>query len=228
MSSSTSKAPITLYTAATPNGWKVTIALEELGIPYELKSLDISTNVQKEEWFLKINPNGRIPAIIDHKHGDFPIFESGAILLWLGEHYDPEHKLWPADPKLQSEVTQWIMFQMGGIGPMQGQAGHFRRSAPEVNEYGITRYTNETRRLYGVLERRLANQDYLVNNQYSLADIINFSWVACHGYAEIDISDLPNVQAWMKRILARPAVPKGMRSPGSPMVEEILKKANVA
>ncbi|KAJ1989169.1 Glutathione S-transferase 2 [Dimargaris cristalligena] len=156
------------------------------------------------------------------------IYVSGAILLWLGEHYDHKHKLWPTDPKLQSEVTQWIMFQMGGIGPMQGQAGHFQHTTPEVNKYGITCYTNETHCLYGVLKSCLANKDYLVNNQYSLADIINFSWVVVHRFAEIDISDLPNVQVWRKCILIHPAIPKAMCNPTSPMVKDILKKASVA
>ncbi|KAJ1973035.1 Glutathione S-transferase 2 [Dimargaris xerosporica] len=217
---SNNDAAITLYTLAlayrlqlcaeTPNGWKPSIVLEELNVPYDVKRLDITTNVQKEPWFLKINPNGRIPAIVDHRHGDFQVFESGAILLWLVQNYDPEHTLWPSDPKLQSQVMQWVMFQMAGVGPMQGQANHFTIYAKEKIPYAIERYKNETKRLYTVLEDQLKGQEYLVNNQYTIADIINFTWVLVHTILELDVSDLPNLRAWLKRIAARPAVQKGL------------------
>ncbi|KAJ1984477.1 hypothetical protein H4R34_000624 [Dimargaris verticillata] len=210
---SDSDAPITLYTFETPNGWKPSIVLEELNVRYNVKRLDISTNAQKEPWFLKINPNGRIPAIVDHQHGEFRVFESGAILLWLVQNYDPEHKLWPSDPKLQSEVMQWVMFQMAGVGPMQGQANHFALFTKEKVPYAIERYKNETKRLYMVLESQLDGQEYLVNNQYTIADITNFTWVLLHQLLDLDISDLPNLKAWLKRIAARPAVEKGLKVP---------------
>ncbi|KZP00440.1 thioredoxin-like protein [Calocera viscosa TUFC12733] len=177
--------PFTLWTAATPNGYKVSVYLEELKaaygadkIDYDVKSLAFSKNEQKEEWFIKINPNGRIPAFTDHKRNDFNVFESAAILLYLAQHYDTEHKF-SFDPVKDSdnysESLQWIFFTHGGIGPMQGQANHFSRYAPEKIPYGITRYVNETKRLYGVLEIRLSEKggrDYLAGDgrgKYSIA-----------------------------------------------------------
>jgi GST-like protein len=146
---------ITLYTAPTPNGHKASIALEELGIPYETVGIDLGKNVQKEPWFLAINPNGRIPAIVDHDAGDFPVFESGAILLYLAEK-EGSGRLLPKDPRGRSHVIQWLMFQMGGVGPMQGQANVFFRYFPEKIPAAISRYQNETRRLYTVLDGQLA------------------------------------------------------------------------
>ncbi|KAJ3050645.1 hypothetical protein HK097_008352 [Rhizophlyctis rosea] len=218
-----SSAPITLYTWGTPNGHKASIVLEELGIPFEVKPIDISTNVQKEEWFLKINPNGRIPAIVDHKRGDFPVFESGAIMLYLAEHYDPEHKLFPQDANARSSVIQWLMFQMAGVGPMQGQANHFFRYAPEKIPYGIKRYQDETLRLYGVLERALSEptadgqprQWLSSDNKYSIADVANFSWVRIHDWSGVSLESVPKVKEWVERIAARPAVQKGLAVPES-------------
>src|SRR6187397_1601473 len=158
---------IELFTAATPNGWKVSIALEELGLPYTVRPISLGKLEQKEEWFLKINPNGRIPAIIDHDNGDFAVFESGAILIYLAEKTG---KLLPTDTKGRSVAIQWLMFQMGGIGPMQGQANVFFRYAPEKIQYAIDRYQNETKRLYQVLDRRLGEAEYLAGD-YSIADI---------------------------------------------------------
>ena len=164
---------IDLYTAATPNGWKVSIALEELELPYTVKALELVKLEQKQEAFLRINPNGRIPAIVDRDAGDFPVFESGAILLYLAEKTG---RLLPADPKGRSVAIQWLMFQMGGVGPMQGQANVFFRYAPEKIPFAIERYQNETRRLYEVLDRRLGEAEYLAG-EYGLADIATWPWV---------------------------------------------------
>jgi len=205
--------PFTLLTAGTPNGWKPSITLEELNLPYEVKSVSLSKNEQKEEWFTKINPNGRIPALIDHQEGDLSMFESGAIMWYLATKYDPEHKLWPKDLKGQVETMSWLMFQMGGIGPMQGQANHFVRYAPEKIEYGINRYTNETKRLYKVVDKHLEGKEWLAGGQYTIADIANFSWIFAGPYAGVEHEGLPNLQAWLKRIESRPAVQKGLNVP---------------
>src|SRR6187399_445178 len=164
---------IELFTAATPNGWKISIALEEMALPYTLRLLNLSKLEQKEEWFLKINPNGRIPTIVDHDNDDFAVFESGAILMYLAEKTG---KLMPTDVKRRSLVVQWLMFQMGGIGPMMGQANVFFRYAPAKIPYAIDRYQRECRRLFEVLDARLATAEYLAGD-YSIADIANWSWV---------------------------------------------------
>jgi len=204
---------ITLYTAATPNGHKASIALEEFaehGARYEVRALDLSKNEQKEPWFLAINPNGRIPAIVDHDNGDFAVFESGAILLYLAEKYGA---LLPRDPKQRSVAIQWLMFQMGGVGPMMGQASVFVRYAPEKIPFAIQRYQRECRRLFEVLERRLSEADYLAGDEYSIADIATYPWVRGYKWGELDISGLPKLEAWMERISARPAVQKGLAVP---------------
>jgi GST-like protein len=201
--------PIELLTAATPNGWKVSIALEELGLPYEVRPIALSRNEQKEEWFLKLNPNGRIPVIIDHDHDDFVVFESGAILLYLAEKTG---KLLPSDPKARSRVVQWLMFQMGGVGPMMGQANVFYRYAPEKIEYAIQRYQRESRRLFEVLERGLRDSEYLAG-EYSIADIANWSWVHTHEWSGTSVDGLPNLQRWLAAIAARPAVQRGKEIP---------------
>ncbi|KAI8824898.1 glutathione S-transferase [Fimicolochytrium jonesii] len=204
---------ITLYTFGTPNGQKASIALEELGIDYKTVEVDIRKNTQKEEWFLKINPNGRIPAIVDHTRGDFPVFETGAILLYLAEHHDPNHILAPTDANKRSEAIQWLMWQMGGLGPMQGQANHFFRYAPEKIEYGIKRYQDETKRLYSVMERQLSDgREYLIG-EYSLADIACFGWVAAHNWAGVGLEEFPLLDKWLHRAAKRPAVVKGMNVP---------------
>ncbi|KAJ1650548.1 Glutathione S-transferase 2 [Dispira simplex] len=219
---------LTLYTSPTPNGWKVSIALEELGIPYKIHSINLGDSEQKQSWFLNINPNGRIPAITDHKHGDFNVFESGAILLWLVENYDQNHQLWPRDPKDQSETVQWLMFQVGGVGPMQGQAGHFIKFAPENIPYGIKRYTEETKRLYNVLNNHLKDKKYLVNNQLTIADIANFAWIILHKLLDINVDEFPHLKAWLERILARPAVKRGLVMPRkSELLESVLHKAEL-
>eukprot|EP01112_Ceratiomyxa_fruticulosa_P023230 TRINITY_DN879_c0_g1_i4.p1 TRINITY_DN879_c0_g1~~TRINITY_DN879_c0_g1_i4.p1 ORF type:complete len:238 (-),score=66.34 TRINITY_DN879_c0_g1_i4:125-838(-) len=221
-------ADFTLYTASTPNGTKISIALEELGLKYETKTIDLGKNEQKEEWFLKINPNGRIPALVDHKNGDFNVFESGAILLYLVERYDPEGKLYPKDGNARSEVVQWLMFQMAGVGPMQGQAHHFYRYAPEKIEYGIKRYQDETKRLYSVLERQLSTSDYLAANQFTIADIATFTWVRFHFWAGVSLESFPHVQKWIDRIEARPAVQKGLNTPVPDRLQDLLKDPKYA
>jgi len=203
------KTGIELFTWGTPNGFKVSIALEELGIPYTLVPINIMKNVQKEPWFLKINPNGRIPAIIDHDNEDFAVFESGAILLYLAEKYG---KFLPTAPKKRSEVIQWIMFQMGGVGPMQGQANHFYKFAKEKIPYAIERYQTETTRLYDVLNKQLEGKDFLVG-EYSIADMCTFPWVNGHDYAGVSVEEFPNIKRWLKTMNERPAVEKGLKVP---------------
>jgi GST-like protein len=183
---------IDLYTAATPNGHKVSIALEELGLPYSLRVLDLSANEQKEPWFLAINPNGRIPAIVDHDEGDFAVFESGAILIYLAEKTG---RLMPQDAKGRSRVLQWLMFQMGGVGPMMGQANVFFRYFPEKIQPAIDRYQGEVRRLFRVLDGHLAQHEYLAGD-YSIADIANWAWVRTHNWSGVAIDDLPNLARW--------------------------------
>lgn len=199
---------IDLYTAATPNGKKISIMLEEIQLPYEVHKLDLTNKEQKEEWFLKINPNGRIPAIVDREN-DLRVFESGAILIYLAEKTG---KLIPEDVKGRSEVIQWLMFQMAGIGPMQGQANVFYRYAPDRIEYAIKRYQNETRRLYGVLDRRLSDVEYIAGD-YSIADIATFPWINAHEWAGISIEDLKNLSRWFENVGEREAVKKGMAIP---------------
>jgi glutathione S-transferase len=200
---------IDLYTGRTPNGIKVSIALEEMGLPYTVYALDLMTNEQKLPEFLAINPNGRIPAIVDRDEGNFPVFESGACLIYLAEKTG---KLLPTDRKGRSRVIQWIMFQMGGIGPMQGQAGWFKRNAPD-NQVGIERYMNETNRLYGVLESRLAESPFLAGADYSIADIANYGWVWASDFSGIDLGPFPHVKTWKETIAARTAVQKGQAIP---------------
>ena len=202
---------IDLYTAATPNGHKVSIALEELGLPYSLRVLDLSANEQKEPWFLAINPNGRIPAIVDHDEGDFAVFESGAILIYLAEKTG---RLMPHDAKGRSRVLQWLMFQMGGIGPMMGQANVFFRYFPERIQPAIDRYQGEVKRLFRVLDGQLARNEYLAGD-YSIADIANWAWVRTHNWSGVAIDELPNLARWRDQIRARPAVQRGIEMPPS-------------
>ncbi len=208
---------IDLYTSPTPNGWKASIALEELDLPYEVKPIRLDKMEQKEDAYLAICPNGRIPAIVDRDEGDFAVFESGAILLYLA---DKTGQLMPRDPKGRSLVEQWLMFQMGGVGPMQGQSNVFFRYAPEKIQYAIDRYQNETKRLYGVLDRQLANNEYLAGD-YSIADIANWSWVSIHSWAGVEIDDLPNLQRWVDKLMARPAVQRGRAVPAPPETSEV-------
>ena len=200
---------IDLYTAATPNGWKASIALEELELPYEMRVLDLGKGEQKEPWFLQINPNGRIPAIVDRDEGDFPVFESGAIMIYLAEKTG---RLLPTDAKGRSRVLQWLMFQMGGVGPMMGQANVFTRYFPEQLPSVIDRYRREGRRLFEVLDRHLADNEWLAGD-YSIADIANYSWVHTHEWPGIEVEGLDHLQRWMAAIAERPAVQRGLQAP---------------
>ena len=200
---------IDLYTWATPNGWKASVTLEELELPYKVKAIDITTGIQKSPEYLAINPNGRIPAIIDHDNDDFAIFESGAIMLYLAEKTG---RLLPTDAKRRSEVIQWLMFQIGGLGPMQGQAHVFYRYFQDQIPAAIERYQNETRRLYGVLDERLKDREFLVDD-YSIADIAHWCWTRIHNWAGVDIEEFPHVKRWLDQIAARPGAAKGVRVP---------------
>jgi GSH-dependent disulfide-bond oxidoreductase len=202
---------ISLYTAATPNGHKVSIALEELGLPYQLEVLDLASGAQKQPAFLAINPNGRIPAIVDHEADDFAVFESGACLIYLAEKTG---QLMPADVKGRSLVMQWLMFQMGGIGPMMGQANVFFRYFPEKIPAVIDRYQGESKRLFRVLDERLKDHEFLAGD-YSIADIANWAWVRTHRWSGVDVDDLPHLKRWRDAIRARPAVAKGIEQPPS-------------
>lgn len=201
---------IEFYTAATPNGHKVAIALEEMGIDYRVHPLDLSRLDQKQPAFLAINPNGRIPAIIDTDNGDFAVFESGAILLYLAEK---SGKLLPGDPKARSQVIQWLMFQMSGVGPMMGQANVFYRYFPEKIPAAIERYQKEGRRLFEVMNGQLEQHPYLAGEEYSIADIATFPWVRIHEWSGIDISGLDALQGWLARIGEREAVQRGLMVP---------------
>lgn len=200
---------IDLYTWTTPNGWKASCTLEELGIPYTVHQIDITTGIQKEPDFLAINPNGRIPAIIDRDNDNFTVFESGAIMIYLAEKAG---KLLPTDVKGRSKVIQWLMFQMGGLGPMQGQANVFYRYFPEKLPSAIERYQKETKRLYSVLDKQLIDNEYLAGD-FSIADIANWSWARIHGWAGVSIEEFPHLQRWLKQIESRPACAKGVNVP---------------
>ena len=221
---------IELLTSATPNGQKISIFLEELGIPYKTTSIDLGKDEQKSSSFLKTNPNGRIPAIIDHSRNAFPVFESGAIFLYLAEHYDKQFKFSFENADERSEMLQWLFFQNAGVGPMQGQANHFVRYAPETIDYGIKRYTNETKRLYSVLEARLEDRDYLVGKgkgKYSIADITTFTWVRWAPWAGIELSEFPRLKAWAEKIEQRKLVKKGLLVPsGEDQIERLRKDPN--
>ncbi len=187
---------IELFTAATPNGWKASITLEELAIPYKVRRIDFDKREQKEPWYLKINPNGRIPAIVDHDNGGFAVFESGALMIYLAEKAG---KLLPTDVKGRSLVIQWLMFQMGGIGPMMGQANVFYRYAPERIPYAIERYQREVRRLFEVLDTRLAEDEFLAGD-YSIADIANWSWVRGYKWSGVTLDGLTHLTRWLDAI----------------------------
>jgi GST-like protein len=202
---------IDLYTWGTPNGRKASVMLEECGLKYDVHKIDIGKGDQFKPEFLAVNPNGKIPAIVDRDGPDgkpISVFESGAILIYLAEKTGSA--LLPADPRRRTAVLQWLMFQMGGVGPMFGQAHHFIRFAPEKVPYGIERYSKETRRLYGVMDRRLGEAAYLAGD-YSIADIATYPWVARHEYHEVKLEDFPNVKRWFDAIDARPAVVKGLK-----------------
>ena len=200
---------IDLYTSNTPNGYKVSIMLEEIKLPYNVIAVDLVKKEQKKAGYLKLNPNGRIPAIVDQENENFVVFESGAILIYLAEQ---SGKLLPEHPDKRSVVLQWLMFQMGGIGPMQGQAHVFFRYAPEKIEYAINRYQNETFRLYKVLDDQLKEKEYLADD-FSIADIATWPWVRRHKWAGVEIEKLSNLRRWMGNLENRPAFQKGIEVP---------------
>jgi len=200
---------IDLYTWTTPNGRKVSIALEEMGIDYTVHPIALKTGAQKSAAFLAINPNGRIPAIVDRDAGDFAVFESGAILVYLAEKTG---LFLPQDAKGRSVTLQWLMWQMGGLGPMHGQANVFNRYFPERLPSVIKRYQDETRRLFTVMDRRLADQAYLAGD-YSIADMACWPWVMQHDWAGVEIADLPHLSRWLAELGARPAVRRGFDVP---------------
>ncbi len=214
--------PIELYYWPTPNGFKITIMLEECGLPYEIKPININKGDQFEPSFLKIAPNNRMPAIVDpNGPGGKPIsvFESGAILQYLGRKTG---KFYPKDERARVAVDEWLFWQMGGLGPMAGQAHHFRNYAPEKIEYGVNRYTNEVNRLYGVLNRRLADHPYVAGD-YSIADMAIYPWVRPYKNQGQELSEFPMLDAWFKRVQARPSVAIGVR-----VAEELRANTNLA
>lgn len=203
---------IDLYTWITPNGRKISIMLEEVGLPYEVHPINLQEGEQFAPDFLAISPNNRIPAIIDREGPGgkpYSLFESGAILMYISEKVG---KLVPTEMHKRYEVIQWLMFQMGGVGPMFGQAHHFIHSAPEKVQYGIDRYSKETRRLYAVMNKRLDGNEYLAG-EYSIADIATYPWVARYVRHQVKLEEFPNVKRWFDAISARPAVQRGMAVP---------------
>jgi GST-like protein len=205
----TQTKPIELHYWPTPNGWKVTIMLEELGVPYAVKYVNIGKGEQFEPAFLRIAPNNRMPAIVDPEGpGGEPIsvFESGAILQYLGRKFG---QFYPADERQRTEVDQWLFWQMGGLGPMAGQAHHFRQYAPEKLQYAIDRYTNEVNRLYGVMNKRLADRGFLAG-AYSIADMACIGWVRPYKNQGQDLEEFPNLKRWFETIMARPAVERAL------------------
>lgn len=206
-----------LFTSETPNGWKATILLEELGVPYKVTPISLTNQEQKTPEFLHLNPNGKIPALVDD---GFAVFESGAILLYLAEKFG---RFIPADVQGRSRAIQWVMWQVAGLGPMMGQATVFNRYFPEKLPSVIDRYTRESRRLLGVLDTALEGRDYLAGD-YSIADIACFPWVRGHEWAGVTLDGLPNIARWMADIGARPAVQRGLLIPTPPTAEEMAAK----
>jgi len=206
-------APIDLYTWKTSNGKKATIMMEECGLDYRIHPIDISTDIQFAEDFVKVNPNSKIPAIVDHdgsNGGSFTVIESGAILMYLAEKTG---LFLPKEMEKKYEVIQWVMFQMGGVGPIFGQVHHFKRAAKETVPYAINRYYNECRRLYGVLDARLSEREYIANDAVSIADFCTLPWVFRHDWQEIDLTDFSNVNRWYDTMMQRPALLRGMDLP---------------
>lgn len=212
---------IDLYYWPTPNGHKITIALEEMGLDYTLKPVNIGKGDQFDPAFLAFSPNNRMPAIIDHDVEGDPqtVFESGAILLYLAEKAG---QLIPQDQRGRISTIEWLMWQMGGLGPMLGQAHHFNYYAPERIDYAMERYSNEANRLYGVMERRLAKTEWLAGDEYTIADIASFPWTRTYERQGVNIDNYPHVKAWRAKIFARPAVEKGMKA-GSEWREDLKK-----
>jgi len=196
----------TLYTAPTPNGWKISIALEEMGLPYEVKVVDFATNEQKSPWYVKLNPNGRIPTLLDD---GFALFESGAILIYLAEKTG---RFLPHDVQGRSRVIQWLMFQMSAVGPMMGQANVFLRYFPEKIQPAIDRYQREVTRLFGILDQQLAGHEYIAGD-YSIADMALWPWVSGYEWSGVSIAEFANLQRWLAQVGDRPAVQAGRDVP---------------
>lgn len=204
---------ILLYTASTMNGWKPVIFLEEAGVGYDLVPIDLAKKEQKAPDYLKLNLNGRIPTIVDRSNDDFVVFESGAILWYLAEKYG---KFLPSDPKEKSRTLQWLMFQMAGVGPIMGQAMYFQRIAAKngkENPDAIKRFVAESRRLMEVLDAQLAGRRYLVNEEYTIADMATYPWARAYYWAKVSVDGLPNLQAWFERIDARAATQRALEIP---------------
>ncbi len=202
--------PIDLYYWPTPNGQKASIFLEELGLPYEVRPVNITAGDQFEPEFLKISPNNKMPAIVDPEGpdgGPISVFESGAILIYLAEKTG---RFLPADPRGRYRVLEWLMFQMGSVGPMLGQAHHFRQYAPETIPYAIGRYTDEAARIYRVIDRRLSESEYIAADDYTLADVAVFPWLVSHENQGQDLADYPNLERWYEAVEGRPAVGRGL------------------
>ncbi|CAJ2512737.1 Uu.00g008560.m01.CDS01 [Anthostomella pinea] len=225
------EAKIDLYTAGTPNGQKISCTLEELGVKYNVHKIDIAKNVQKEEWFLKINPNGRIPAIVDKTSGkSLRVFEGASIQLYLCEKYDKDHSIsFPYNSDEYWEMLSWLTWMQLGIGPMQGQANHFYRYAPTKIDYAINRYQSESKRLYQVLNDRLKYQNdagqglWLAGGKYTIADLCCFSWVNWAEWAGVPIDPFPEVKKWLGVIQKRPAVERGVNVPDKFEMKEAMK-----
>lgn len=202
---------IELFTAPTPNGWKISVMLEECGLPYEVRWVNIGKGDQYKPGFLAISPNNRIPAIIDHAPADggepISVFETGAILVYLAEKTG---RFLPADARGRKAVLEWLFWQVGGLGPMLGQHGHFKLYAPERIAYATDRYRNETLRLYGVLDRRLAHSIHVAGPDYTIADMACFPWIQTYRAQEIDLAAFPHIQRWYAAVKQRPGLRRGM------------------
>jgi GST-like protein len=208
----------TLYTAQTPNGRKISVMLEELGVSFTVVPVSFAAGEQKRPDYVKLNPNGRIPTLLDHEAGEFPVFESGAILHYLADKHG--RFLPPAnDPKGRSVVMQWLMFQMAGVGPMMGQAGVFYRYAEEKIPFAINRYQNETKRLFGVLDERLGKAEYLAGD-YSIADMATYPWIVAHPWIGVTLDGFDNLKRWVETVGERPAVKAGMTIPSETVTPE--------
>jgi GST-like protein len=212
---------ITLYTSATPSGWKTSMTLEELGLDYRVHHIHLDRHEQKQDWYLELNPNGRIPTIVDHDNDDFVVFDSGAIMLYLAEKTG---RLMPGDVRGRSTVIQWLMFQASHVGPMMGQANVFLRYAPERIPYAIGRYHREVRRLFEVLNSRLAEHEFLAGD-YSIADIAHYAWVWGYKWSGVGIDGLDHLADWLARIGSREAIRRGHDIPEPTDLEQMLRDA---
>ena len=211
--------PITLYTCATPNGRKISIALEELGFKYNVKNIDLGNNEQKEDWYLAINPNGRIPAIVDHSANDLAIFESGAILVYLAEKAG---RLLPSEQPKRSFVMEWLFFQMSALGPMQGQANVFYRYMDDAVPKATQRYQTETLRLYAVVDKQLSKHEFLAGD-FSIADIAAYPWIKIAEWAGLSTESFPHIERWMTELEQRESFQRGIKVPESLYKVDLLE-----